>query len=332
MGKIRAAITGIDKYIPEDILTNKDLEKLVDTNDEWITTRTGIKERHVLKDKNVGSSFMGAEATKKLLKKTNTNPDDIDMIICATITPDRLIPSCAAFVADLVGIKNAFAFDINAACSGFVYALATAQKFVESGSHKKVLIVAADKMTSITDYSDRATCILFGDAGAAALVEPTTEDVGVMDNILGSDGAGRHHLYQVAGGSENPPTHETIDAKQHYIRQEGQTVFKYAVSKMAQISVDIMERNNLSSEDVNWLVPHQANLRIIDATARRTGLDPEKVTINIEKYGNTTAATIPLCLCDWEKKFKKGDNIILTAFGGGFTWGSTYLKWAYDTK
>lgn len=330
MTKIRAAITGIHAWVPEYILTNDELAKMVETSDEWITTRTGIRERHILKEKGKGTSDMGAEAVKGLLKKTNTHPDEIDLLICATVTPDMQFPATANIIADKVGIKNAFHFDINAACSGQIYALTTAAKFIESGGYKKVIMVGADKMSSITDYTDRATCVIFGDAGAAILLEPTTEDVGIIDSIHQSDGVGRIHLHQKAGGSVKPASHETIDAREHFIYQEGQAVFKFAVSKMADVSVEMMKKHNIESEDLAWLVPHQANLRIIEATARRMGIDKSQVMINIERYGNTTSATIPLCLWEWEKQLKKGDKIILAAFGGGFTWGSIYLKWAYD--
>lgn len=330
MTKIRAAITGIHAWVPEYILTNDELAKMVETSDEWITTRTGIRERHILKEKGKGTSDMGAEAVKGLLKKTNTHPDEIDLLICATVTPDMQFPATANIIADKVGIKNAFHFDINAACSGQIYALTTAAKYIESGGYKKVIMVGADKMSSITDYTDRATCVIFGDAGAAILLEPTTEDVGIIDSIHQSDGVGRIHLHQKAGGSVKPASHETIDAREHFIYQEGQAVFKFAVSKMADVSVEMMKKHNIESEDLAWLVPHQANLRIIEATARRMGIDKSQVMINIERYGNTTSATIPLCLWEWEKQLKKGDNIILAAFGGGFTWGSIYLKWAYD--
>jgi 3-oxoacyl-[acyl-carrier-protein] synthase-3 len=275
---------------------------------------------------------MGAEAVKLLLTKTNTNPEDVDLVICATVTPDMLFPATANIISDKCGITNAFSYDMNAACSSFLYALTVGQKFVESGTHKKVIIVGADKMSAITDYSDRAVCPLFGDASAAVMLEPSTEDVGIVDSIFRTNGVGRHHLYMKAGGSQRPATHETVDNKEHYIYQDGQTVFKWAVSKMADISVEMMEKHNLKPEQLAWLVPHQANMRIIDAVANRMGLEKEKVMINIERYGNTTSATIPLCLWEWESKLHKGDNIILAAFGGGFTWGSTLLKWAYDTK
>ncbi len=330
MSKINAAITGIHAWVPDYILTNKELETLVDTSDEWIMTRTGVKERHILKGEGQGTSVIGTKAVEGLLKKTNTSPDEVDLLICATVTPDMLFPATSTIISDKVGIKNAFSFDVNAACSGFLYALETGRRFIESGQYKKVVVVGADKMSSITDYTDRTTCILFGDAGGAVLLEPTTEDLGIKDSILKSDGMGRVHLFQKAGGSNYPPTHETVDAREHYIYQEGQAVFKFAVTRMADVSVEIMEKNNLKSEDIAYLVPHQANMRIIDATARRMGLEKEKVMINIERYGNTTNGTIPMCLYEWAPKLKKGDNLILAAFGGGFTWGSIYLKWAID--
>ena len=332
MNRIRAAITGIQGYVPDYVLTNQELATMVDTNDEWITTRTGIKTRHILKGKGKGTSDMGSEAVKGLLKKTNTHPDEIDLLICATVTPDMQFPATANIIADKAGIKNAFHFDMNAACSGQIYALTTAAMYIESGLYKKVLFVGADKMSSIVDYTDRATCVIFGDAAGAMLLEPTTDDVGIIDSIHQSDGVGRIHLHQKAGGSLKPASHETVDAREHYIYQEGQTVFKFAVSKMADVSVEMMKKHNMEPEDLAWLVPHQANLRIIEATARRMGISRDQVMINIQRYGNTTSATIPLCLWEWEEKLKKGDNIILAAFGGGFTWGSVYLKWAYDGK
>ena len=331
MKKINAAITGIQGYVPDYILDNKELEKLVDTNDEWIVSRTGIKERRILKGVK-GSSDLGAEAIKGLLKKTNTSPEEIDLIICATVTPDMLFPSTACLIANKIGAGNICAFDISAACSGFLYALTTASKFIESGSYKKVIVVGCDKMSSIIDYTDRTTCVLFGDGAGAALLEPNTEGYGIMDYILKSDGNGAEFLKLKAGGSLYPASHKTVDAKEHYIYQDGQPVFKKAVQSMADVSEEIMQKNNLSADDVAWLVPHQANKRIIDATSRRMGVGDDKVMLNIERYGNTTAGTIPLCLWDWEKQLNKGDNLILAAFGGGFTWGSIYLKWAYDSK
>jgi 3-oxoacyl-[acyl-carrier-protein] synthase III len=331
MSTIRAAITGIEAYLPEYRLTNDELSKMVDTSDEWIMQRVGIKERRILKGEGLATSDMGAEAVKRLLEKTKISPDSIDLIICATVTPDMFFPSTACIIADKVGIKNAWGFDVLAACSSFLFTLQTATEFIENGKYKRVIIVAGDKMSSITNYSDRTTCPLFGDASVAVLLEPSTEDVGIQDHILKIDGSGRHHLYMKAGGSLKPSSHESVDAGEHYIHQDGQTVFKVAVSKMADVAAEMMEKNNIAPEDLAWLVPHQANLRIIEATARRMGLSKEKVMINIERYGNTTAATIPLCLWEWEKELKKGDKIILAAFGGGFTWGSIYLKWAYNS-
>lgn len=330
MNNIRAAITGIQGYVPDYILNNKELEKMVDTTDEWITTRTGIKERHILKGEGLGTSDMAAEAVKGLLKKTNTDPLDVDLVIVATVSPDMVYPATANILSDKVGLKNAFSFDLNAACSGFIYALLTGSKYIESGLYKKVIIVGADKMSSIVDYTDRQTCVIFGDAAGAVLLEPNDEGMGIQDSITRVDGSGRVHLHQKAGGSLRPASVETVTNREHFVHQEGQAVFKFAVSKMADVSVEIMEKNNLKADDVAWLVPHQANLRIIDATARRMGIDKEKVMINIQKYGNTTNGTIPMCLYEWEDRLKKGDNIILAAFGGGFTWGSIYLKWAYN--
>jgi 3-oxoacyl-[acyl-carrier-protein] synthase-3 len=332
MMKFRAAITGVQGWVPDYILTNDILAKMVDTTDEWIITRTGIKERRILKGEGLGTSDLGAPAVKALLEKTGTSPDDIDMLICATVTPDMQFPATANIISHKCGIKNAFSFDLNAACSSFIYALTTASKYIESGSHKKIIIVGADKMSSIVDYNDRTTCVIFGDAGTAVLLEPTEEEVGVMDSILKSDGFGMVHLHQKAGGSVKPASHATVDAREHFVYQEGQSVFKFAVTNMADVSVEIMKKNNLTAEDIAYLVPHQANLRIIDATARRMGINKDQVTINIERYGNTTSATMPLCLWEWEDKLKKGDNLILSAFGGGFTWGAIWLKWAYDPK
>ena len=331
MKKIHAAITGVQGYVPEYVLDNKELEKLVDTNDEWITTRTGIKERRILKGQK-GSSDMGTEAINGLLKKTNTSAEEIDLIICATVTPDMLFPSTACLIADKIGARNICAFDISAACSGFLYALTTASKFIESGTYNKVIVVGCDKMSAIVDYTDRTTCVLFGDGAGAVLLEPSLDGHGIMDYILRSDGSGGEFLKMKAGGSLHPASHKTIDAREHYVYQDGQPVFKKAVKSMADVSEEIMQKNNLTADDVAWLVPHQANKRIIDATSRRMGVGDEKVMLNIERYGNTTAGTIPLCLWDWENQLKKGDNLILAAFGGGFTWGSIYLKWAYDSK
>lgn len=326
--KITAAITGVQGYLPDYVLTNEDLSKIVDTSDEWITSRTGIKERRIMKDG--ATSDMGAAAVSKLLEKKGIDPLEIDLVICGTVTPDMVFPSTANIISDKCGLKNAWSFDVNAACSGFIYALTTGAQFIETGKYKKVIVVGADKMSSIIDYQDRTTCIIFGDGGGAVLLEPNSDGFGIIDSILHSDGSGRQFLYQPAGGSAMPATHETVENRLHYVKQEGQQVFKFAVTNMADVSARIMEQNNLTSDDVDWLVPHQANLRIIDATASRMGLAPEKVMINIEKYGNTTAGTLPLCLADWESKLKKGDNIILSAFGGGFTWGAIYLKWAYN--
>ncbi len=331
MSKITAAITAVNGYVPDYVLDNKELETIIDTTDEWITTRTGIKERRILKGEGQGSSVMGAEAVKGLCKKAGISPEEIDLLICCTVTADHIFPATANIITDKVGATNAFGFDLNAACSGFIYGLVTGSKFIESGSHKKVVIVGVDKMSSIIDYEDRTTCIIFGDGCGAVLLEPNEEGLGVQDSILKSDGSGAQFLAQKAGGSAFPPTHATIDAKEHYARQDGKTVFKFAVTNMADVSAEIMEKNNLSSDDVAWLVPHQANKRIIDATARRMGVSDDKVMLNIHKYGNTTSGTIPLCLWEWEDQLKKGDNLIIAAFGGGFTWGSIYLKWAYNS-
>ncbi|MCB8994694.1 MAG: ketoacyl-ACP synthase III [Bacteroidales bacterium] len=332
MTKIRAAITGVQGYVPDYVLTNDELSRMVDTSDEWIMQRIGIKERRILREEGKATSDMAAMAVKGLLKKTKTNPEDVDLIICATISADMHFPSTANLIAQKTGLVNSWGFDLSAACSGFLFGLESASNFIESGKYKKVILVGADMMSTITDYTDRTTCPLFGDGAAAVMVEPNTEDLGVIDKIFGVDGSGAKHLHLKAGGSYHPATHETVDNKEHFIYQEGQAVFKVAVSKMADVSVEIMEKHHLSSDDISWFVPHQANMRIIEAVARRMGLEKEKVMINIEKYGNTTAATIPLCLWEWESRLKKGDNIILSAFGGGFTWGSIYLKWAYDGK
>jgi 3-oxoacyl-[acyl-carrier-protein] synthase III len=326
---LKAAITGVHAYLPDDVLTNADLEKLVDTNDEWIVSRTGIKERRILKGEGLGTSYMAAEAVKGLLKKTNTDASEIDLVIVATVTPDYFFPSTANLVCTQTGIGAIGSFDIMAACSGFIYALSTGSQFIETGKYKKVIVVGADKMSAIVDWKDRTTCILFGDGAGAVLLEPNEEGLGVIDFKLHSDGTGENHLIMKGGGSKYPASLETVAADLHYIRQEGQSVFKFAVTKMADTAAEIMESNNLKGEDITYLVPHQANKRIIDATARRMGVGMDKVMMNIEKYGNTTAATIPLCLFDYESKLKKGDNLILAAFGGGFTWGSVYVKWAY---
>lgn len=326
--KINAAITAVGGYVPETVLTNADLEKMVDTSDEWIRTRTGIHERRILKEEGKATSDMAARAILPMLEKKGIDPNEIDIIICATITGDYIFPATANVVADKIGATNAWGYDVSAACSGFLYALQTGAKFIESGTYKKVVVVGVDKMSAIIDYTDRNTCIIFGDGGGCVLLEPNEEGLGVIDAKLHSDGQGRNFLYQPAGGSLKPPTKETVEARQHYVYQEGKTVFKFAVTNMADVSYEVMKRNNLNSDDVDWLVPHQANLRIIDATADRMGLDSSKVLINIQKYGNTTAGTLPLLLWDFQDKFKKGDNLILSTFGGGFTWGAIYLKWA----
>jgi 3-oxoacyl-[acyl-carrier-protein] synthase III len=329
MKKTLAAITGVNGYVPDYVLTNAELEKMVDTNDEWITSRTGIKERRILKGEGLGTSYMGAKAVKGLLEKTGNKPEDIDLLICATVTPDYFFPSTANLICHQVGINNKASYDLAAACSGFINALATGAMCIESGRYKKVIVVGADKMSAIVDYTDRTTCVLFGDGAGAVLLEPSADEDGIQDFILRADASGGDYLIQKGGGSVNPPTHDTIDKKMHYIFQEGPSVFKFAVVNMADVSAEIMERNNLTGDDIAYLVPHQANKRIIDATARRMSIGEDKVMLNIQKYGNTTAATIPLCLWDFENKLKKGDNLILAAFGGGFTWGSVYIKWAY---
>ena len=330
MQKIHAGITAVGGYLPEYRLTNAELETMVDTNDEWIRTRTGISERRILKGEGLGSSDMAAPAVLELCKKRGISPQDIECLICATVTPDMVFPATANIICDKIGATNSFSFDIMAACSGFLYAVTTATAFIESGRYKNVVVVGVDKMSSIIDYSDRATCIIFGDGAGAILVEAVEEGLGVKDSILKSDGSGSKYLHMKAGGSVKPSTVETVLAKEHFVYQEGQSVFKFAVKGMADVSFELMERNNLTADDIAWLVPHQANLRIIDATASRMGLPREKVMINIQKYGNTTAATLPLCLWEWENQLKKGDNIILAAFGGGFTWGATWVKWAYN--
>lgn len=331
MSKIHAAITAVNGYVPDYVLTNKELETIVDTNDEWITTRTGIKERRILKGEGLGTSDMAVPAVNGLLKKRGIDAKEIDLIIFCTTTPDFTFPATANVLADKIGAVNAWGYDLQAACSGFVFGLTTGAQFIESGKHKKVLVVGGDKMSSIINYEDRATCIIFGDGCGCALLEPNEEGLGVQDSILRSDGSGGKYLGMKAGGSVKPASHESIDAKEHFAYQEGQTVFKFAVTNMADVAAEIMERNSLSADDVAWLVPHQANKRIIDATASRMGVSSDKVMVNIERYGNTTNGTIPLCLWEWEKDLKKGDNIIIAAFGGGFTWGSVYLKWAYNS-
>ncbi|WP_436414783.1 beta-ketoacyl-ACP synthase III [Petrimonas sp.] len=332
MKNLNAVITGITAAVPDYILTNEELSKMVDTSDEWIMTRVGIKERRILKGEQQGISVLGTRAVKELLQKTNTRPEEVDGVIFATTTPDHFFPSAASIVAENCGIKNAFCFDMEVACSGFVYGLEVCNGFIKTGKYKKVILIAGDKMSSVTNYTDRATCPLFGDAAGAVMIEPTEENLGIIDAILHSDGVGYAPLQMKAGGSKFPATHETVDRNEHTVYQEGKVVFKYAVSNMAQVSLDIMERNNLTHEDIDWFVPHQANIRIIDAAVSRAGVAREKVMINIEKYGNTSAGTIPLCLWEWEDKLRKGDNIILTAFGAGFSWGSVYLKWGYDGK
>ncbi len=332
MSKITAAITGVGGYVPEYILTNEELSRMVDTSDEWIMSHMGIKERHILKGEGRATSDMAVEAVLDLFKKTGCKPEEVDMLIVASVTPDMPFPSTANIVSDKLGVKNAFGYDINAGCSGFLYSLVTASKFVESGSHKKVVVVGADKMSSIVDYTDRTTCPIFGDGAAAVLLEPSTNGEGIIDSMMRVDGSGRKHLYQLAGGSQLPATMDTVIKRQHYVYQEGQPVFKAAVTNMSDTAVAMMEKHHLKGEDVAWFIPHQANMRIIDACARRMEVTKDKVMINIEKYGNTTAATIPLCMWDYEKKIKKGDKLIIATFGAGFTWGAVYLTWAYDTK
>ena len=331
MSKITAAISAVGKYLPDYILTNKELETLVDTNDDWITSRTGIKERRILKEPNQGTSFMAVRAANDLLKKSGIDPKDIDMVIVATATPDMPVASTAVFTASEIGATNAFAYDLQAACSSFLYGMSTAASYIEAGRYKKVLLIGADKMSSIIDYSDRATCIIFGDGAGAVLFEPTEDSLGLQDEYLRSDGIGREFLKIEAGGSILPPSEDTLKNNQHFVHQEGKTVFKFAVSNMADVAEKMLTRNNLTNDDVNWLVAHQANKRIIEATAKRISLDPAKVMMNIHKYGNTTSATLPLLLADYEDQLKKGDNLIFAAFGGGFTWGAIYLKWAYNS-
>lgn len=328
--KKTAAITAVGGYVPDYILDNQELMKLVDTTDEWITSRTGIKERHILKGEGKGTSDIAVEAVKDLLDQRGIGADEIDLLICATVTPDLVFPATANIICDKIGANNAFGYDVNAACSGFIYALTTGAKFIESGSHKKVVIVGADKMSSIVDYTDRTTCIIFGDGGGAVLLEANEEGLGIMDSIHKSDGSGREFLHQKAGGSVKPASVQTVTDREHYVYQEGKSVFKFAVTNMADVSFEIMQRNNLTGDDIAYLVPHQANKRIIDATANRMGIGSEKVMLNIQRYGNTTNGTIPLCLWEWQDKLHKGDKIVLAAFGGGFTWGSIYIKWALN--
>jgi 3-oxoacyl-[acyl-carrier-protein] synthase-3 len=332
MSKLRAAITGVGGYVPDYILTNQELEKMVETNDEWITSRTGIKERRILKGENQGVSVMGIAAVKDLLAKTKIDPKEIDLIIFATVTADMTFPATANIVATAVGATNAFSYDMGAACSGFLYALATGSSFIQSGMYKKVVVIGGDKMSAIVDYTDRTTCIIFGDGAGCVLLEPTTEDVGVIDYMLKSDGSGEAYLHMKAGGSRVPASHESVDSRKHFVYQEGSAVYKFAVTNMADISAQLAQRNKLTADTIDWLVPHQANKRIIDATASRVGISEDKVLMNIERYGNTTAGTIPLLLWDFEKKLKKGDNLLMAAFGGGFTWGSVYVKWAYNSN
>ncbi|MFO8023334.1 MAG: beta-ketoacyl-ACP synthase III [Perlabentimonas sp.] len=330
MGKTTAAITGIAGYVPDYVLTNQELSQMVDTTDEWIMTRIGIKERRILKGDGQGTSEMAKHAVNDLLRKTNTHPDEVDMLICGVVTPDMQFPATANIISDKCGIKNSFGYDLNAGCSSFLYALITGSKFIESGTHKKVIIVGADKMSSITDYTDRTTCPIFGDGAGAVMLEPTEDGFGVVDSLMQVDGSGRKHLHQVAGGSMYPASFDTVAKRQHFIYQEGQPVFKAAVSNMADTAVEMMRRNNIAPKELAWLVPHQANMRIIEATAKRMGIKKEQVMINIQRYGNTTSATIPLCLWEWEPQLKKGDNLIIATFGAGFTWGASLIKWAYD--
>lgn len=332
MRNFNAIITGVGGYVPETVLTNDDITKMVDTSDEWITTRTGIKERRILKGEKMGASFMGTKAIKELLAKTNTKPGEVDAIICSTSTSDYVFPSTASIMAEQCGIKNAFAYDLSAACSGFIFALVNGATFVESGRFKKVIVVSTEKMSSITDYTDRTTCPLFGDGAAAVMLEPGNNDLGLIDSVLHTDGSGTPFLHIKAGGTANPTTHETLDRHEHYVYQEGQIVYKTAVTKLVEASEELKVRNNLTAEDVNWVIPHQANLRIIDAVTRTMRVPSERVLVNIQKYGNTSSASIPICLWEFENRFKKGDVLILSAFGAGFSWGAVYLKWAYDPK
>lgn len=332
MEKINAVITGVGGYVPDYVLTNEELSKMVDTNDEWIMTRIGVKERRILNEEGLGTSYMARKAAKQLMQRTGANPDDIDLVIVATTTPDYAFPSVASIVCEKLGLKNAFAFDMSAACSGFLFMMETAKSFIQSGKYKKIIIIGADKMSSIVDYTDRATCPIFGDGAAACMVEPTTEDYGILDAKLRTDGKGLPFLHLKAGGSVCPPSYFTIDNRMHYLYQEGRTVYKYAVSNMSDVTGEIAERNHLNSENIDWVIPHQANVRIIEAVANRLGLPMEKVMLNITRYGNTSAATLPLCLWDYESQLHKADNLIFTAFGAGFTWGAVYVKWGYDGK
>ena len=332
MEKINAVITGVGGYVPDYVLTNEELSRMVDTTDEWIMTRIGVKERRILNEEGLGTSYMARKAAKQLMQKTGVNPDEIDAVVVCTTTPDYHFPSTASILCDKLGLKNAFAFDLQAACCGFLYGLEVAGSLVASGRHKKVILVGADKMSSMVDYSERATCPIFGDGAAAVLLEPTTEEYGILDSILRTDGKGLPFLHMKAGGSVCTPSYFTVDHKMHYIYQEGRTVFKYAVSNMSEITATIAEKNGLTKENINWVIPHQANMRIIDAVASRLEVPMEKVMVNIQRYGNTSAGTLPLCLWDYERKLKKGDNLIFTAFGAGFTYGAVYVKWGYDGK
>lgn len=330
MEKINAVITGVGGYVPDYVLTNDELSKMVDTNDEWIMTRIGVKERHILNEEGLGTAYMARKAARELMKKTEANPDDIDLVIVATTTADYHFPSSASILCDKLGLKNAFAFDISAACCGFLYLLEIGANFIRSGRYKKIILVGADKMSSMVDYTERATCPIFGDGAAAVMMEPTTEDLGVIDSLLRTDGKGLPFLHMKAGGSVCPPSYYTVDNKMHYIYQEGRTVFKYAVTNMSELTAQVAKRNGLTKENIDWVIPHQANMRIIEAVGHRLELPKEKVMVNIQRYGNTSAATLPLCLWDFEKKLKKGDNLIFTAFGAGFTYGALYMKWGYD--
>lgn len=332
MDKINAVITGVGGYVPDYVLTNEEISKMVDTTDEWIMTRIGVKERRILNEEGLGTSYMARKAVKQLMQKTKANPDDIDAIIVATSTGDYIFPSTASILCDKLGFKNAFAFDLSAACSGFLFLLENAANFIRSGRYKKVIVVGADKMSSIADYSDRATCPIFGDGAAAFMLEPTTEEFGILDSALRTDGKGLPFLHMKAGGSVCPPSYFTVANHMHYVYQEGRTVFKYAVSNMSDITEYLAKKNNLSKENIDWIIPHQANMRIIDAVAHRMEVPIEKVMVNIQRYGNTSAATLPLCIWDYESQLKKGDNLIFTAFGAGFTWGAVYVKWGYDSE
>jgi 3-oxoacyl-[acyl-carrier-protein] synthase-3 len=332
MSRPRAAITGVHGYVPPDILTNEDLSRMVDTTDAWITERTGVKERHILTGEGLGTSHMASEAVRGLLKKTGTEPGEVDLLICPTTTPDMVFPSTANLICDLVGIRNIGSFDLQAACSGFLYGLTIASQFIETGKYKKIVLVGADKMSALMDYTDRATCVLFGDGAGAVMIEPSENGYGIVDTVIHSDGSGMPHLHQKAGGSRMPPTPETVEKRLHYVHQEGAAVYKFAIARMAEVATEIMKRNNITGADVDWLVPHQANKRIIEATAERMGLPMERVMVTIQKYGNTTCATIPLCLWDYESKLKRGDKLVLAAFGGGFTWAGAYVTWGYDGK